>query len=275
MNNLVEDRNTNSNSLNLVNQTVSAYSVSDRLPKFWKQDPEIWFLQVEAIFSSARITTSKRKFEDTIAKLDYDVLKQVSDLVRTPSDQPYEELRKRLIAVYSQSENERITKLLEEKQLGDQKPSHLLREMQILAGTSITNELLKNLWLRGLPQRMRDILIALDQNDLDKLANVADRLLETYGNTSTTVYQVSKPSHVSSEIKLTEMVQKLTAEVEALRLQRSRDRSFSRNRSTSRSKSRSQIKSDNGQQLCFYHSRFKTKARKCIQPCSWIQKSEN
>ena len=251
-----------SSSGNQYAQLNTVHSASDRLPKFWKQDPEMWFIQANAIFASARITTSKRKFEDTISKLDYEILRQVADIVKNPSLTPYEDLQKRLIETYSESENERIKRLLEDKQLGDQKPSQFLREMKLLAGDRVTQDLLKNLWLRGLPRRMHDILVAVDQPDLEKLAGVADRLHETYEPAS--INAVSPPSKTVEE--LFTMVSKLAADVAALH-------AGHRSRSSSRTSTRS-TNSQPGRRsnLCYYHRRFKRRARKCVLPCEWEER---
>ncbi len=43
--------------------------VSVKLPDFWTEDPDLWFLHAEAAFRNAQITQSKTKFDHIIQKL--------------------------------------------------------------------------------------------------------------------------------------------------------------------------------------------------------------
>lgn len=49
------------------------------------------------------------------------------------------------LSAYTESENKWMHQLLEGRQLGDEKPSHLLRQMRQLAGETVANEMSKNL----------------------------------------------------------------------------------------------------------------------------------
>lgn len=65
--------------------------------------------------------------------------------------------------------------LLEATELGDKAPSVLLREMRTLAGTNVTDNMLRTLWLQRLPTRIQELLTVLDDMNLDKLAACADK----------------------------------------------------------------------------------------------------
>lgn len=45
--------------------------------------------------------------------------------------------------------------------------------MRRLAGTSLTNDILLNVWIRDLSKRLKNVLVAMDSIDLDKLAEIA------------------------------------------------------------------------------------------------------
>lgn len=47
-------------------------SISLKMPKFWSQDPKLWFVQVEKQFALINITSSSTKFEHVVANLDND-----------------------------------------------------------------------------------------------------------------------------------------------------------------------------------------------------------
>ncbi|XP_066904262.1 uncharacterized protein [Halyomorpha halys] len=99
-----------------------------RLPTFYREEPDLWFTQVEAVFSSCCIANSKTKFQLIIAQLDLTALKQVADLARDPpATEPYERLKERLLSIFGFSDHSRITELLEEQRLSDQRPSQFLR----------------------------------------------------------------------------------------------------------------------------------------------------
>lgn len=243
-------------------QVASVVSPEGKIPPFWRQDPELWFSAVEQIFARCKISNSLSKFQLVVPKLEFDILQQAADILKRPSAEPYEDLKKRLIETFSESENRRIMQLLEGKQLGDLKPSQLLRQMRQLAGTSASEEMLKPLWLRNLPPSMHAILSATEEKSLDKLAVVADR-----------VHDIQQPVEVSAVSTSADRVSRLEAQIEALstqvaelvKLQRSGQQQ--RQRSTrSRSASRGR-RADGG--LCFYHNRFGDKARKCEGQCSW------
>nr|XP_024219873.1 uncharacterized protein LOC112211830 [Halyomorpha halys] len=153
-------------------ESVKILNTLSRLPTFYREEPDLWFIQVEAVFSSCHIADSKTKFQLIIAQLDLAALNQVADLTRyPPATEPYERLKERLLSVFGPSDHSRITKLLEEQRLGDQRPSQFLREMQLLAAGKIPADMLNTLWLRGLPQGMQATLAATDHTDSTKLAH--------------------------------------------------------------------------------------------------------
>lgn len=208
-----------------------------------------------------------------VAGLELDVLTQVADLLTTPSDDPYAQLRQRLISIYGESEARRIQKLLEDTQLGSQRPSQLYRQMLQLAGSTLSTDVVKTLWLRNLPARVQEILVAMRQEDIEALTSVADKIMEEVrpevydarhgvqlGANQTSTSQGNTNSHDA----ILEELRKLRAEVADLRR---RCRSSSRDRrSNSRQRGRSKSPSEG---LCFFHRKFQEKARNCRPPCNW------
>lgn len=87
-------------------------------------------------------------------------------------------IKKRLITAYSDSRERQIKKLLSEVELGDQKPSQLLREMRALADNRITEEVLRTLWRQRLPTHIQIVLSASDDVALDKMAGIADKVAD-------------------------------------------------------------------------------------------------
>ena len=111
-------------------------TLSIKLPPFWPADSQLWFAQIEAQFSTRNITAQKTKFEYVIASLSPEYAAEVCDLLlyarleRTLTMYSKEQLVKRTTA----SEQQRLQQLLNTEELGDRKPTQLLRRMLQLFG---------------------------------------------------------------------------------------------------------------------------------------------
>ncbi|XP_055610856.1 uncharacterized protein LOC129757605 [Uranotaenia lowii] len=164
-----------------------------------------------------------------------------------------------------------MQQLLRGCELGDRKPSQLLREMKDLARDVITDDkILKSLWLQQLPETTQAVLkISEETLQLPQLAEQADKLADiTKTRYASSAVAIENSSNKISLSELQEQISMLSNEVFALRQDRSRScsRSF-RNQRSSRSNSREEIR------YCFYHRRFGPNARNCRQPCQYQTKN--
>ncbi|GFT52603.1 uncharacterized protein TNCV_3765121 [Trichonephila clavipes] len=75
-------------------------------------------------------------------------------------------------------------KLLTDLQLGDEKPSHLLRKMKELSNGQLQDDFLQSLWLQRVPPHIQTVLSASSE-PLDKLAIIADKVSGVVGASST------------------------------------------------------------------------------------------
>lgn len=244
---------------------IKISAVSPKLPPFWSTNPEVWFAQVEANFTISGIKDDNTKYCHVIATIDCKQLSSVQDIIKSPpATNKYDALKTRLLKEYSSTETEKLNKLLQTMELGDRKPSQLLREMQSLAGDNFGPNAVETLFIQRLPDYMKHIVSAA-QGDITEKANIADKIAEISRP------QISSLSHNSSNNSnhndLKSAVDKLTESINKLLKSDSRSRSKSRNRSDTRSRSKS--KHTDEDQVCFYHKKFGKEAKKCKPPCSF------
>lgn len=271
--------------------------------KFSKKDPEIWFQQLEAVFTLNNVTDDDQKLAYAQANLDTETLAQVRTRTKElPTEEKYNYFKKQIISEFSESVSDAIRKLLKGMSLGDRKPSALLREMRAQAREQVNDEVLRNLFLERLPADVRFVL-AGNVEKLETLAERADRMLESQGH----LYQVSAiqpqiatnlpplflpPAHVDA-IRSTSTVSDLQAQINALNdgikqilgqvttlnekyntlsaYIQFTPNTFVRNSRPRdqtpnfprRTRSPSPFSVPDGLQICFYYYRFGNLARKC------------
>ena len=179
--------------------------VSLKISTFWPADPEVWFSQVEATFTTCGISVQRTKFDHIITSLSPEVATEVRDLIlKPPSDNTYDVLQEQLIRRTAASEQCKLQQIFTTEQLGDRKPTQLLRCMQQLLGehTSTTDSaFLHKLFLLKLPAKVRMVLASTgDTVSLDKLAELADKILEVALPSSIAAVDSSAPQ-LSTEVR--------------------------------------------------------------------------
>ena len=81
-------------------------SVSLKLTPFWLADPQVWFAQVEAQFSTCGVASQKTKFDYIIMSLTPEFATEVRDLIlKLPTEMPYDKLKEQLIKCTAASEH--------------------------------------------------------------------------------------------------------------------------------------------------------------------------
>lgn len=240
-------------------------------PPFWKTNPTLWFVRLEAQFALSKISCETTKFYHVVAAIDADILSSVSDIiVNPPTTNPYESLKKRLIESHSASEESRIRTLLQGMELGDQRPSQLLTRMRSLAGEAVGEALLKSLWLNRLPPTTQSVLAALS-DDLPQLAAVADKITDLVMPAQVNTVANRQTTSVSQLEQQISALTKQVSELSTMVQRRERSRGSSPHGSRHRSKSQRRYRSykDLADNICFYHTNFGIKAKKCSPPCSF------
>ena len=251
-------------------------TVSIKLPPFWSADPEVWFAQVEAQFATRRVTSQKTRFEYVVSSLGPEFATEVRDLLlRPPADNPYDTLKAELIKRTAASEQRKLQQLISGEELGDRKPTQLLRRMQQLLGERAADAtFLRELFLQRLPPNVRMVLASTaDTMDLNTLADMADKVIEV-ATPSVAAISGSQPpdladyEHLKAEVaRLTTLVASLTATGPPPRRYRSRSRG--RQPHSPAPQELQQQDQTTNKPLCWYHKKFGEQARKCQPPCNW------
>lgn len=251
----------------------SVSRVAVRLPPFWPEDPEVWFVQAEAQFQISGIREDTTKFYHVISQLDQRYIREVKDIVKNPpATDKYEKLKQELTKRLSISREHQITQLLSHEELGDRKPSQFLRHLKTLAADGVKDEFLRSLWSSRLPPHVQAIIVSQTGGSLEDVAELADKICEV---TPSPTHQLASTSAASSNFdallkRIDDMIAsriqtELKQQISQLNIN-SRGRSQSRRDSRSRSKSRNRSKTPG---VCWYHNNFGEKAKKCTSPCNY------
>ncbi|CAH8643922.1 unnamed protein product [Schistosoma guineensis] len=246
-----------------------------RLPTYCINNPRIWFAQIEALFMARGIKSQASKYAYVVGALPVEIAAEVGDLIdHVPESEPYDKIKAAVIQRTTVSDEKRLQQLLTSCDLGDKRPSQLLRHMKQLAGPYKLDEaLLKQMWFQRLPHSVRQILSVSGKSvALDDLADMADKMMEVYHDShGVNSLQPPGPLDISCLVSFQKQLTHLTSQLASLQstiatIQARQSRSPSRRRSFSRQRSRSPKRTSD---VCWYHQKYGTKARRCTRPCTF------
>ncbi|KAH6930620.1 hypothetical protein HPB50_015568 [Hyalomma asiaticum] len=97
-------------------------AVQLRLPTFWRNNPQLWFTQVEATFDLHHISSEISRFRHLLCNLSPEVAQEVADVIAAPlNDAPYQRLKQSILDRTTTSESARLRHLLTSEELGDRR----------------------------------------------------------------------------------------------------------------------------------------------------------
>lgn len=257
--------------------------ITARIPTFWPSQPELWFHQLEAQFQLSRITSEVVKYRWVIGNLEAKYANEIFDLIQTPpSENPYSTIRTALIQRLTDSPQVRLHKLLAGEELGDRQPSQVLRHLKALDPT-VPDDVVKTVWLDHLPESIKPVVVSQTTLTLEQLGKMADSVYEVLG--SVRIAQISKQSTIQTtpvvqSSSLEHRVEELSRQVALLstRFQPSRNQNYrshsrSRNHFTRNDNNRDNLNNnnnnDNFRKLCWFHTRYGSRAKRCSGSCDW------
>ncbi|XP_036347992.1 uncharacterized protein LOC118757383 [Rhagoletis pomonella] len=152
---------------------------------FNKQNPQLWFAQLERAFRLSDITSDIDKFDWVTIHLEHDILLTVEDLItQPPADNRYNILKGRLLAKYSESAESKLRRLLQGGDTAGMKPSEILSHMKRLAPDPGSAAVIRTLFLGQMPSSVRPLLTVWKEDNLEQLAQIADKMLEAVNSNS-------------------------------------------------------------------------------------------
>lgn len=252
---------------------ILGISGGTRLPPFWTQNPEAWFIQVEAHFALSRITSDNSKYTHVVAALPPDILARNLDCLKTAqqSTDKYTTLVELLVKRLGPTEDKRMGDLLYNEQMGDQTPSEFYRRLSSLVGNSKNEEtLLMKIFTDRLPSPLDSTVIQLKAQGPEVFLPVIDSIWEKTKSQKPSISAVGSDRVQNLEIQLA-AIQKTLSELKASHKPHHRGRSKSRN---GRKPRRSQTPSGTDN-MCYYHKKFGKEARKCAPSCKFWKGNSN
>ena len=160
-----------------------ASAVSLKLPEFYTDNPEVWFVYCDAQFQLRRITNDETKFAHIVLALPQSAAARVHELLTSPpAADKYVTLKAALLEKYTLSNTEKAAALLDMAGLGERKPSDLLAHMQTCHPKGKPFGFLsRELFLRQLPLDVRAHLADKQQLAMAELAKEADQFFASTG----------------------------------------------------------------------------------------------
>ena len=139
-----------------VDENAAEGTLTVKLPTFWPDKPEAWFVQAEANFRARRITSQKTQFNLVVVALDADTIDGVLDLLENPPDEEsYDKLKARLVQSFKISKVDKIKRALEFPPLADENPIKLADKIMALTREASGEDLAKAIFMLKLPDGVR------------------------------------------------------------------------------------------------------------------------
>ena len=178
-----------------VEEEAAVVTMTVKLPAFWADKPEAWFIQAEANFRARRITSQMTKFNLVVVALDADTIEGMLDLLeKTPDDDSYEQLKARLVQSFKISTVDKIKQTLELPPLADENPVRLADKIMALAREAGSEDVAKTVFMLKLPDGVRKTMWAKPLASWTEMKARASGLWHAERTKSKPTYMSSTPA---------------------------------------------------------------------------------
>ena len=153
-----------------VHLDAAVFGASVQLPSFDKVEAETWFAVADANFALRKVTDSTTKYYYVLSKLDASTLRKLSSFIKRPKgEDPYTEIKEELCEAYEPPLEQKLDALLTIGDMGEESPKEYVMEIRRLAADATLDDVLKRIFVRGLP---RPVVTAITASLGEKLATV-------------------------------------------------------------------------------------------------------
>jgi hypothetical protein len=151
--------------------------VAFKIPDLWPHDPNTWFRKIESKFRICNIRQSSTKYDHLLSALPTDICSSINDSlaeIDENAEDAYEQLKALLMSRYTMDRWARAFELHKFPEIGDMKPSEMMRQMKaLLPPNSPAGTYFMATFLLCLPADMIDHIISQDFKDCNKMAEYA------------------------------------------------------------------------------------------------------
>ena len=235
-----------------------------KLPPFWVENSAAWFRNADGQFFLNNVNDELVKYYNALNALPESVVNKIADFVEAelPED-PYTQLRRRLVTVHELSNYQRVDMLAKLPPIGDQKPSELLAEMvRICPRGEEQSVFFIYMFLNRLPRDIRSHLSGMDMGNRAALAARADELWTHRPHTGQ-VHAIEEDDGEVNAIR--------GGVPRGARKQPTAGGGGGNKRPPKKAGNltRAEEEEMKASGLCFYHFRYAEDARLCRKPCAW------
>lgn len=269
-------------------QEINAVGAYPRLPipQLTEVNIDAYFMSIEFWFRASGITDDTRKYYTVMSQITPTRLIELRGIIdAVPNAGKYQYIKAELTSHFAESEQRRLRRVLSEMPLGDQRPSQLYHSMQRVAGATLTEGALVELWSTRLPAHTHAAIAASTETVAEKL-KIADAITESMDlrGTGKIVAEVNAQTangasgQPSYESELINAIRELNGNLRRRNDRPTRNNSNGDRSSRTRSQGRSnelkvmeQRRRDSSIELfdqCWFHRKYGKKATTCRLPCT-------
>ena len=161
--------------------SLEVRQVTIKLPPFSESNPELWFGKAESQFILRGIKDDTTKFHHIYSMLSEKASNEIEDLLlNPPKTGKVEAMKSRLMQKFSRSQFSRDTELLNQRSLGDLRPSEMWSKFKRLNKdhNNLTSSFVRAYLINMYPPEVRTAIANMSFPDNEEMAKAADKMLE-------------------------------------------------------------------------------------------------